>query len=132
MAVGNNNDIEKKLWDAADEMRANSKLKSSEFSVPVLGLIFLRYADFKFTTAEDKLRGKETGRRQIGRNDYHALGVLYLPEKARFKTLLSLPEGENIGAAINDAMKAIETDNPDLKDILPKTYNRLDNSTLIA
>ena len=131
MAVGNNNDIEKKLWDAADEMRANSKLKSSEFSVPVLGLIFLRYADFKFTTAEDKLRGKETGRRQIGRNDYHALGVLYLPEKARFRTLLSLPEGENIGAAINEAMKAVEADNPDLKDILPKTYNRLDNSTLI-
>lgn len=131
MPVGNNNEIEKKLWDAADELRANSKLKSSEFSVPVLGLIFLRYADFKFTTAEDKLKSKVTGRRQIGRTDYHALGVLYLPEKARFKTLLGLPEGENIGAAINDAMKAIEADNPDLKDVLPKSYNRLDNPTLV-
>jgi type I restriction enzyme M protein len=131
MPVGNNNEIEKKLWDAADELRANSKLKSSEFSVPVLGLIFLRYADFKFGTAESTLKGKATGRRQIGRNDYHALGVLFLPEKARFKTLLSLPEGENIGAAINDAMKAIEAENPDLKDVLPKSYNRLDNPTLV-
>jgi type I restriction enzyme M protein len=50
--VSNNNDIEKRLWDAADELRANSKLKSSEYSVPVLGLIFLRYADHKFTLAE--------------------------------------------------------------------------------
>ena len=48
---GNHNDIEKRLWDAADELRANSKLKASEYSVPVLGLIFLRYADHKFTEA---------------------------------------------------------------------------------
>src|SRR4030042_1496875 len=62
--------------------------------------------------------------------DYQAKGVLYLPEKARFSALIQLPEGGNIGAAINDAMKAIEADNPDLKDILPKTYNRFDNSLL--
>jgi len=130
MAVGNNNEIEKKLWETADELRANSKLKSSEFSVPVLGLIFLRYAVHKFTTAEEKLRSKVKGRGQTGRDDFHALGVLYLPPKARFKALLSLPEGENIGASINEAMKAIEADNPDLKDVLPKTYNRLENSTL--
>jgi type I restriction enzyme M protein len=130
MGVGNNNEIEKKLWDTADELRANSKLKSSEFSVPVLGLIFLRFADFKFSLAEERLVGKATGRRQVGRDDYHARGVLYLPEKARFKALLSLPEGNNIGAIINDAMKAIEAENPDLKDVLPKSYNRLDNSTL--
>ena len=52
MGVGNNNQIEKRLWDAADEMRANSKLKSSEYSIPVLGLIFLRYADQKFAVAQ--------------------------------------------------------------------------------
>ena len=130
MAVGNNNEIEKKLWDTADELRANSKLKSSEFSVPVLGLIFLRYADHKFTTVEERLRAKATGRGQIGRDDFHASGVLFLPAKARFKALLSLPEGENIGASINEAMKAVEAENPDLKDVLPKTYNRLENSTL--
>jgi type I restriction enzyme M protein len=131
MAVGNNNQIEKRLWDAADEMRANSKLKSSEYSIPVLGLIFLRYADQKFAAAQKKLEGKGTGRRQIGKSDYQAKNVLYLPEAARFQNLLLKPEGANIGQAINDAMRAIEGENPDLKDVLPKTYNRLENSTLL-
>jgi len=127
----NSNEIEKRLWGAADELRANSKLKASEYSVPVLGLIFLRYADHKFSQAEKGLEGKGTGRKKIGRSDYQALGVLFLPDKARFKNLLDLPEGENIGKAINDAMKAVEAENPDLKDVLPKSYNRLDNSTLV-
>ena len=48
----NLNELERRLWSAADELRANSKLKSSEYSIPVLGLIFLRYADHKFTQAE--------------------------------------------------------------------------------
>lgn len=126
-----NNEIEKRLWDAADELRANSKLKSSEYSIPVLGLIFLRYADQKFAVAQKELEGKGTGRRQIGKSDYQAKGVLYLPEAARFQKLLQKPEGANIGQAINDAMRAIEGDNPDLKDILPKTYNRLENSSLV-
>ena len=81
---GNHNEIEKRLWDAADELRANSHLKSSEFSIPVLGLIFLRYADQKFSEAEKRLAGKSTGRRIIGKTDYHAEGVLYIPESARF------------------------------------------------
>jgi type I restriction enzyme M protein len=127
----NNNEIEKRLWDAADELRANSKLKASEYSVPVLGLIFLRYADHKFGLAEKELEGKGTGRKKIGKSDYQALGVLYLSDEARFKNLLGLPEGDNIGKAINNAMKAVEADNPDLKDVLPKSYNRLDNSTLV-
>ena len=127
----NNNEIEKRLWDAADELRANSKLKASEYSVPVLGLIFLRYADHKFSQAEKELEGKDTGRKKIGKSDYQALGVLYLPDEARFENLLDLPEGENIGKAINEAMKAVEADNPDLKDVLPKGYNRLDNATLV-
>lgn len=54
-----NNEIEKRLWEAADELRANSKLKSSEYSTPVLGLIFLRYADHKFTIARQELEGKK-------------------------------------------------------------------------
>jgi type I restriction enzyme M protein len=129
---GNHNEIEKRLWAAADELRANSKLKSSEYSVPVLGLIFLWYADHKFTHAEAKLAAKLTGgRRKIGKTDYQALGVMYLPEEARFANLLKLPEGQNIGKAINEAMKAIEAENPDLKDVLPKTYNSFENSVLI-
>ena len=118
----NHTEIEKRLWEAADELRANSKLKSSEYSVPVLGLIFLRYADHKFTQAKAKLPSQGSGRRTIGKTDYQARGVLYLPESSRFSYLLNLPEGADIGKAINEAMKAIEADNDDLKDVLPKTY----------
>ena len=128
--VANNSEIEKRLWSAADELRANSRLKASEYSVPVLGLIFLRYADQKFTQAQQALAGVSTGRRTIGKADYQARGVLYLPEAARFSTLLALPEGADISRAIIDAMRAIETENEELKDLLPKTYARLDNSTL--
>ena len=103
-----NNQIETRLWAAADELRANSKLKSSEYSIPVLGLIFLRYADQKFEAAQAELEGKARGRRRIGPADYQARGVLYLPEGARFSELLKLPEGANIGEAINDAMRAVE------------------------
>ena len=126
----NGNNIESRLWAAADELRANSKLKSSEYSVPVLGLVFLRYADHKCQAAAKELAGKSSGRRTIGPADYQARGVLYLPETARFSALITLPEGANIGTAINDAMRAIEAENPDLKDVLPKTYNRFENALL--
>ena len=73
----NTTDIEKRLWAAADELRANSKLKSSEYSVPVLGLIFLRYADYKFANAEQALQPAQAGRRRtVGKTDYQARGVL--------------------------------------------------------
>ena len=126
----NNGEVEKRLWAVADELRANSGLKSSEYSTPVLGLIFLRYADYKFTEAEKELSGRSTGRRQTGQEDYHALGVLYIRESARFQHLIALPEGENVGQRINDAMKDIETDNPSLSGILPKNYNAIENATL--
>ena len=64
--------LEKRLWDAADELRANSKLKSSEYSVPVLGLIFLRYADHRFSEAKVRLASKGTGRRSVGKTDYQS------------------------------------------------------------
>ncbi|MBF0546576.1 MAG: type I restriction-modification system subunit M N-terminal domain-containing protein [Candidatus Riflebacteria bacterium] len=124
--IGNN--IETRLWDTADELRANSKLKSSEYSVSVLGLVFLRYVDHNFQTAAKELAGTSNGRRKIGPADYQARGVLYLPEMARFSALIALAEGGNNGAAINEVMPAIEADNPDLKDILPKTYNRFKNT----
>lgn len=57
MAISNTTDIEKRLWEAADELRANSKLKASEYSVPVLGLVSLRYADAKFARVEAELAG---------------------------------------------------------------------------
>ena len=135
MASNNNSNLSAKLWSAADKLRANSKLKASEFAVPVLGLIFLRYADHRFGDAAEKLEKKALNsgsRRTIGKEDYQAMGVMYLPEEARFSYLINLPEGENIGKAISDAMKAIEKENEDLRDVLPKTYNRIDNDNLVA
>lgn len=76
--AGNHSDLEKRLWDAADELRANSKLKSSEYSVPVLGLIFLRFADNKFAGVEKEL-AEQTGerrRRTISKTDYLARGSI--------------------------------------------------------
>ena len=74
---GNNSEIEKRLWDGADELRANSKLKSSEYALPVLGLIFLKYADYRFTKAKkelEEIEGKSTGRRRtIGKTDYQGV-----------------------------------------------------------
>lgn len=130
-----NNGIEKQLWDAADQLRANSKLSASEYSTPVLGLIFLRFADYKFTLAKNKLESElkdKNSRMGIRKEHYQAKGVLYIPDKARFNYLLELPEGTNIGRAVNDAMKAIEAKNEELKDVLPKTYNRLENEVLVA
>jgi type I restriction enzyme M protein len=130
--ANNHSEIEKRLWASADELRANSKLKSSEYSVPVLGLIFLRYADYRFARAEKELVGKGTGRRAIGKEDYQAKGVMFLPPTARFSHLLAMPEGENIGKAINEAMKAVEAENEELKGVLPKSYTKIENSTLVA
>jgi len=124
--------IEQSLWNAANQLRANSELKSSEYSYPVLGLIFLKFADYKFTILEKKLSSKFSKRnRKIGKEDYLAKGAMYLNNKARFEYLLQLPEGENIGQRVNEAMFFIEKENPDLKDILPKSYNKFSNSLLI-
>ena len=128
----NTTEIEKRLWSMADELRANSKLKSSEYSVPVLGLIFLRYADYRFSQAEQQFKQQSSGRRAIGKADYQARGVLYLPPEARFERLLWLPENSDIGKAINEAMKQIEAENDDLKGVLPKTYTTLTNPTLVS
>lgn len=127
----NNGEIEKKLWDAADSLRANSGLKASEYSVPVLGLIFLRFADYKFGLAEQKITKNKSNRRPISKIDYQAQGVLYLPSQSRFSYLLNLPEGSNIGEAVNKAMEAVEEENEDLKGILPRNYGLLDNKTLV-
>src|SRR5450755_3520638 len=125
-------DIAHRLWETADELRANSHLKAGEYSIPVLGLIFLKFADSRFTRLESELAGKATGRRQIGKADYQAKGVLYLPDRSRFANLLDLKEGHNLGKAINEAMAAIEEENPALKGILPRTYQSLSNDTLVS
>jgi type I restriction enzyme M protein len=123
-------EFEKKLWAAADQLWTNSALQPSEYSTPVLALIFLKYADHRFAQAEKQLAGKARRRGAVGKDDYHALGVLFVPEAARYRQLLTLPEGADIGKALNDAMKAIEGENDELKDVLPKTYGRFDARTL--
>jgi type I restriction enzyme M protein len=130
--ANNHSEIEKHLWASADELRANSKLKSSEYSVPVLGLIFLRYADHKFAAAEKELVGKGSARYVVGKEDYQAAGVLYLPPQARFSGLLNLPEGVNIGKAINEAMKAVEAENDGFEGVLYKRYEKVENATLFT
>ncbi len=131
---GNGNgiaELERRLWAAADQLWANSSLRPSEYSAPVLGLIFLRFADNTFTKAEAELKGKATGRRTIGKLDYQARNVMFLPSEARFSRLLNAPEGTDTGKLLNEAMKAVERENEDLKDVLPKTYQRIDNTVLV-
>jgi|SRR5450755_311661 type I restriction enzyme M protein len=130
----NHTELEKKLWESADTLRANSKLKASEYSIPVLGLIFLRFADQKFALVHRELTASipPGSRRTISKANYQAQGVMYLPENARFSYLLNQPEGEDIGHAINEAMKAIEFENEDLRGVLPKSYTRLDNDILVT
>ena len=77
-------DLENKLWSTADQLRANSELTSAEYKTPVLGLVFLRFADERFSAAQNGLApqsGAAPSRRTIGKQDYQAKGILYLPNK---------------------------------------------------
>jgi type I restriction enzyme M protein len=126
--------LEKRLWDAADQFRANSGLKAQEYSGPLLGLIFLRFAEVRFAVLRSKLAGASASSRRGSRIDepaaYHAEGILYLAAEARFDYLLTLPEVADVGARVNAAMREIEKHNPQLAGVLPKTYN-LFTSTLL-
>ncbi len=122
-----NTTLEKRLWDAADQFRANSGLKAQEYSGPILGLIFLRFAEVRFAAQRAKLEKAGGSSRRASRLDepaaYHAENVLYLAPEARFDYLLTLPEAANVGAKVNAAMREIEKHNAQLAGVLPKTYN---------
>ena len=122
---------ETRLWAAADQLWANTGLRPADFSEPVLGLIFLRYADVRFEEAHKALLGKGFEADELEPTDYQAEGVVYLPESARFSSLLQLTEGDNVGKALNEAMLLIEGGNADLKGVMPRSYNRLPNATLV-
>ena len=123
--------LEATLWRTADTLRANSDLKSSEYSTPVLGLIFLRFADNKYNRYEaeinaefEKLKGTRRER------PLHEIAIekcgFYLPPKARYEYLLNLPEKEDIAKALKQAMALIEEYKPELRDTLPQDeYFRL-------
>ncbi len=129
-------ELEKRLWDAADELRANTGLTSQEYSRPVLGLIFLRYAEYRYEIASAKLGEKQATSRRRSATDIktaiQAEGAMYVPEGALFSNLLKLPEDTDLGKAVNEAMKALEAENEAIKDALPKTYGRFNNDILAS
>ena len=129
-----NSTLEKRLWDTADQFRANSGLKAQEYSGPILGIIFLRFAEVRFAAQRATLEKAATSSRRGSKVDdptaYHADNILYLAPNARFDHLLGLPEGANVGVKLNEAMRDIEKHNKQLDGVLPKTFN-LFTSTLL-
>jgi type I restriction enzyme M protein len=106
--------LEDDLWEAADQLRANSKLTASEYSMPVLGLIFLRHATTRFYAllpeVEKDIPARATGalREERIKLGFQGKAAIYLPETARYDYLSGLPDGTKVGQAIRDAMIAIE------------------------
>lgn len=126
--------LEGELWEAADDLRANSKLTSQQYCMPVLGLIFLRYAWGRFRRADEQIEAERaaiTGRKPPKEvADYSAKGAMFIPEEARYDYLLNLPDGADTGKAVNDAMTSIAAINPSLEGVLPDTYTELGNDLL--
>lgn len=134
--------LEDDLWEAADQLRANSKLTASEYSMPVLGLIFLRHATTRFNDllpgVEKTVPARATGalREDRIKLGFQGKAAIYLPETARYDYLAALPAGTNVGEAIRDAMIAIEASVTDqqgnklLEGALPKDYLGLEQDLL--
>ena len=127
--------IEKRLWSAADTLRANSNFAANEFFMPVMGLIFLRHAYSRYLAVKDEVvkslpsRGGKT--REPTKEDFSAKGAVFLRPEAQFDYLVSLPDSANRAEAIIGAMESIEADYESLKGVLPKEeYNELDNEIL--
>ena len=127
--------IEKRLWSAADTLRANSNFAANEFFMPVMGLIFLRHAYSRYLAVKDEVvkslpsRGGKT--REPTKEDFSAKGAVFLRPEAQFDYLVSLPYSANRAEAIIGAMESIEADYESLKGVLPKEeYNELDNEIL--
>lgn len=124
--------LEADLWEAADNLRANSKLTSSEYCMPVLGVIFLRHAANRFEAAtrqiqEDQAAGRMP-KRKVTKHDYIQRRALWLPEKARYDYLIATHDDRS--NALIEAMNAIENDFPPLLGVLPKEYNIFEPTVL--
>lgn len=134
------NNIKKRLWEGADELRANSGLKASAYSIPVLGLIFLKFADAKYEQHEVEImeayEALKGGRREkkVEEIAIEKCGF-YLPEQSRYSYLLNLNEEENIANKIKEAMEGIEEYSQEFVGILPKdNYHNLnadDNNKIL-
>lgn len=119
------------LWTAADKRRANSSLSVGQFRAAILGLVFLAYAENRFDGISPEIEAKASVRNPSTPADYKARSVLYLPETSRLSYLVDLPEAVELGKAVDEAITGIEAYNPELKDVLPRGYARLDRATLI-
>ena len=140
--------LEADLWTSADLLRAESKLTSNQYCMPVLGLIFLRYAYSRFKKVKEELkehRPKRNGRElPIEESDYIANGALFLPDGAQYAHLVNLPadiasaglknqEGHtlnSLGEVVNNAMELVEAHCEQLAGILPKNYTMFSDSLL--
>ncbi|MEI7581404.1 class I SAM-dependent DNA methyltransferase [Runella sp.] len=120
--------LEAELWRAADQLRANSKLTASEYSMPVLGLIFLRHAYNRFQKVKIEVEKTlpshpQRGKRPLNKKDFEEQNAMFLPEQSQFDYLVALPESADIGEAIDNAMKLIEDEYDNLKGVLPKNFS---------
>jgi type I restriction enzyme M protein len=133
-ALQNLSQLEDSLWAAADNLRANSKLTSSEYCMPVLGVIFLRHATNRYDAASRQIAAEQTAgkmpKRPLVKQDFIKRRALMLPKEARYDELLKLPKGANLGAALVEAMNAIERDFEPLLNQLPKDYDKFENDLL--
>lgn len=126
--------LENDLWEAADQLRANSKLTSTEYCMPVLGVIFLRHAANRFEVAtkqiaEDQAAGRMP-KRQVIPADYLRRRALWLPEVARYDYIANLPTEKDPGQALIAAMNAIEDSFDSLRGVLPKDYAIFEKAVL--
>ena len=127
--------IEKRLWNAADTLRANSNYASNEYFLPVMGLIFLRHAFSRYLAVKDEIeanlpkRGGKT--RALTKEDFSQKSAIFFQPKAQFDYLVALPDSVERDKAIIEAMESIEGDYVNLRGVLPKNeYQELDNSVL--
>lgn len=133
-------ELKARLWQTADQLRAGSGLKSNQYSAPILGLIFLRFAESKYSKYEGEIIeefNKTKGTR--AEKEIHEIATIkcgfYLPDYARYDNLLNLPEEENLALKIKEAMIGIEKYSPDLTGVLPKdeyyTINSSEDKSLL-
>lgn len=127
--------IEKRLWSAADLLRANSGLASNEYFMPVMGLIFLRHAYSRYLTVKPVIEAtlpQRSGKpRALTKEDFGQQGALYLRSEAQFDHLVSLPDAADRARAIITAMESIEADYAGLRGVLPKgEYQKIANDDL--
>ncbi len=126
--------LESRLWEAADQLRANSKKTSSEYCMPVLGVIFLRHASNRYYAALAQIEAEQAAgkmpKRDVKKEDFAQRRALFLPEAARYDRLLSERKGVALRERLVEAMNAIEDSFAPLQGQLPKDYEQFDDDLL--